>query len=299
LNTRRRIAINLEPARSWEASNGNRLAGDEWGNPGEPVVLLMHGGGQTRHAWKQLGEVLAREGYRAISFDARGHGDSDWAPDGDYRTEAMVQDLVSIVEATGDPHPVLVGASMGGEVGLIGIAEGHVSSRALVLVDIVPRIEWAGVQRIAEFMQHPLDGFGSLDEVAALIAAYQPHRPPSRNLRGLAKNVRVDDNGRYHWHWDPAYRPITSEAVLQTRQRRLEDCAKKITIPTLLVRGGLSDIVSDEGVQEFLQLCRHTEYVNVPSARHMVVGDDNDVFANAIVDFLSRALGGENEVPAR
>ena len=121
-----------------------------------------------------------------------------------------------------------------------------------MLVDIAPRIEPDGVAKIQAFMSQRPDGFGSLEEVADAIASYQPHRQRPRNLDGLAKNVRLGDDGRYRWHWDPRFRPA---ARLDQRQARLEACARSLTLPTLLVRGGLSDILSEEGAKAFLALC--------------------------------------------
>jgi non-heme chloroperoxidase len=255
-------------------------------------VVLLHGGGQTRHAWKGAGETLGAAGYHAVAFDARGHGDSDWAPEGDYGQDAMVRDLEAVVAALGQRRPVLVGASMGGGTSLVAVGEDHVDATALVLVDIAPRIEPEGTRKILEFMEQRPDGFDSLDQVADAIASYQPHRPRPRQLDGLAKNVRLGPDGRYHWHWDPQIR--LGRRNLQQRQARLEACARRLTLPTLLVRGGLSDVLSEQGVRGFLELCAHAEYVNVVDAGHMVAGDRNDAFAGAVIDFLARTvpLGG-------
>ena len=195
-----------EPMHQWEGTSGVVIAGDSWGPDGGPLVLLQHGGGQTRHAWKGAGETLGAAGYHAIAFDARGHGDSTWAPDGVYGQDVMVDDLVRLLEQLGDERPVLVGASMGGGISLVAIGEDRVDATALVLVDIAPRIDPVGVAKIGAFMEQRPEGFETLDEVADAIASYQPHRSRPKNLEGLAKNVRLGDDGRYHWHWDPRFR---------------------------------------------------------------------------------------------
>ena len=286
-----------EPALHWQGFGGVRIAGDAWGDPGGPPVLLQHGGGQTRHAWKGAGQALGAAGYYAIAFDARGHGDSDWAPDGRYGQDVMVADLKCVVAALGR-RPVLVGASMGGGTSLVAVGEDHVDATALVMVDIAPKIERAGVGKIHAFMNQKPEGFASLEEVADAIAGYQPHRKRPSNLAGLAKNVRLGADGKYRWHWDPRYRSISRE--LGKRQDRLEACARNLALPTLLVRGGLSDVLSEEGAQEFLRLCPRSEYVNVTGAAHMVAGDRNDVFGNAVIEFLSRVVPvrGEPQQPA-
>ena len=277
-----------DPMHRWPGHGGVTLAGDSWGDPDGPLVLLQHGGGQTRHAWKGAGEALGAAGYYAVAFDARGHGDSDWAPDGVYGQDVMVEDLEQVIVALGGRRPVLVGASMGGGTSLLAVGEDHVDATALVLVDIAPRIDLGGVKRIQDFMGQKPEGFENLDEVADAIASYQPHRQRPRNLDGLAKNVRLGEDGRYHWHWDPLFR--APQRNLKQRQLRLEACARNLTLPTLLVRGGLSDILSEEGAQSFLEMCPHSEYVNVTGAAHMVAGDRNDVFAGAVIEFLSRAV---------
>ncbi|MCU0260180.1 MAG: alpha/beta hydrolase [Ilumatobacteraceae bacterium] len=283
-----RLPHTPEPMRWWRGRDGLRIAGDEWGEPGHPLVILLHGGGQTRHAWKGTGERLAEAGYHVVAVDTRGHGDTDWAPDGDYTQQAMVDDLVALVDQLGGERPVLVGASMGGGIALTAIGDDQVDATALVLVDIAPRIEPEGVVKIRDFMFGNPDGFASLDEVADAIAGYQPHRERPTNLDGLAKNVRLAPDGRYRWHWDPRF--MSGPRDLDTRQAHQERCARSLTVPTLLVRGGLSDIVSEDGAQAFLEMCPAAEYVNVTGASHMVAGDRNDVFADAVIEFLLRVV---------
>ena len=275
------------PMHRWKIGDVT-LAGDAWGDPKGPLVLLQHGGGQTRHAWKGAGERLGAAGYRAIAFDARGHGDSDWAADGNYTQDAMVEDLLRLVELLGDPRPVLVGASMGGGTSLTAVGEDRLDATALVLVDIAHRVEPEGVKKIRAFMGQKPDGFDSLEEVAAAIASYQPHRKRKNNLDGLAKNVRIGANGKYRWHWDPKFHAGIRD--VDARQQRMTACARNLSLPTLLVRGGLSDILSEEGAREFRELCPRAEYVNVTDAGHMVAGDRNDIFAGAVIEFLSRTV---------
>jgi pimeloyl-ACP methyl ester carboxylesterase len=287
-----------EPMQYLQCPNGIRIAADAWGDPQGPLVLLLHGGGQTRHAWKGVGEQLGRAGYRAVAFDARGHGDSDWAPDGHYGQDAMVEDLLGVIAALGHRRPVLVGASMGGGTSLVAAGEDRVDATALVIVAVAPRIEGEGVDKIRAFMSQSPDGFATLEDVATAIANYQPHRTRPRNLDGLAKNVRLAANGRYRWHWDPRFRAGRLDLV--ARQQRLEACAEKLRLPVLLVRGGLSDVLNEEGAQEFLRLCPHAEYVSIGNAAHMVAGDRNDIFGNAVIGFLARVVpvGGPPAVAA-
>jgi len=318
---------------SFEAG-GLRFAADRWDPPaGRPhgIVLLLHGGGQTRHSWRRTGARLAALGWSAVAVDARGHGDSDWDPAQDYSHHAMVDDLDAIVAQLGEP-PVLVGASMGGITALLAQARTPKLGRALVLVDITPKIERAGAKHIFEFMTSAPDGFASLADAADAIAAYNPNRPKPTNLSGLKKNLRLRD-GRWYWHWDPAFVKIREEARRElgdgvltdggpgdgelgdrvpaednrrlaasaaglTAQKfaaeaetilqsdRLRAAAREIRAPVLLVRGKQSDIVSEEGAAELMALIPHAKYVDVTGAGHMVAGDDNDVFAGRLGEFL-------------
>jgi non-heme chloroperoxidase len=187
---------------------------------------------------------------------------------------------------------------MGGGTSLVAIGEDHVNATALVMVDIAPRIETEGINKIQAFMSQKPEGFDTLEEVAEAIGNYQPHRERPRNLDGLAKNVRLGADGKYRWHWDPRFRTVRRDH--ERRRERLEACSRRLVLPTLLVRGGLSDVLSEEGAQDFLKLCPHSEYVNVTGAAHMVAGDRNDIFGNAVIEFLSRAVpvGGTPVKPA-
>ncbi|MBB5498857.1 alpha/beta fold hydrolase [Paraburkholderia sp. MM5384-R2] len=274
------------PMHMWQGSGGVRLAGDTWGSPEGPLVVMLHGGGQTRHAWGGTGERLGDAGYFALAYDARGHGDSDWSDDGDYSLDALATDLRCVLAAFGGRRPALIGASLGGATSLLSIGEQQTDASALILVDIVPYTEPAGVERIRAFMGQNPDGFGSLDEVADAIGRYRPSQSRPRSLDGLAKNVRLGDDGRYRWHWDPLF--IAASPDLRGRHARLCACARSLVQPTLLVRGGSSDVVSEAGAREFLELCPHAEYANVAQAGHMVAGDRNDMFGTAAVQFLTR-----------
>jgi pimeloyl-ACP methyl ester carboxylesterase len=278
--------------------DGNRLAADVAGDPDDPPVMLFHGGGQTRHSWGTTMGVLASKGWRAYSVDLRGHGDSDWAEDGDYTLDAFAGDTVAVATSLPQP-PALVGASLGGLTSLVAIAEHpqrHVGS-ALVLVDVAPRIEAEGRDRIGAFMaEHMADGFASLDEVADAIHQYNPHRPRPSDLTGLKKNLRQRDNGRWYWHWDPAFISGRYGSEDETRAslidpERLRAAARAITVPVLLVRGRSSDLLSEAGARELLELVPHAQNVDVAGAGHMVAGDRNDLFNDAVVGFLETVKG--------
>lgn len=269
-------------------SNGRTIVADRWMGSGDRgSIVLLHGGGQTRHSWRRSGSRFADAGWTTVAFDTRGHGDSDWDPDGDYSIDALVDDLRGIV-AQLDMHPVLIGASLGGITSLVAQGEHPELARAIVLVDIATRTEPKGAGRILAFMASAPNGFASLEEVADAIAAYNPHRPRPATLDGLRKNVRLGDDGRWRWHWDPAFLDGGDETRRHTREERLDAAARAITVPTMLVRGRDSDVVTPEDAAHFQRVVPHA-VMREAKAGHMVAGDDNDVFVTEVVDFLREA----------
>lgn len=276
----------------YPVADGITIAADAWGDPRAQPVVLLHGGGQTRHAWGGAGEILARAGFHAIALDLRGHGESSWDPHGDYRLESHAADLHAVVR-TLDRAPALVGASLGGMISLVYQGELYPDhARAVVLVDITPSPNREGVDRVIGFMKAHPDGFATLQDAARAVAGYLPHRPAPRSTRGLQKNLRQGADGRWRWHWDPALIDnVERRRASHESPDRLLHAARALSVPTLLVRGRRSDVVTEHGAREFLDLVTHAEYVDVEDAAHMVAGDDNDAFAGAIVEFLVRTLG--------
>lgn len=269
-------------------AGGITLVADEWnrGSKPGPTILMLHGGGQNRFSWKATGQILAHQGYHVVAIDTRGHGDSDRAPDADYAIESLTDDVLRVLDAIGRPV-VVVGASMGGLTGIL-VAESAGAQRVvgLVLVDVVPRYEKDGSARIRDFMFGHINGFASLEEAAAAVAAYLPHRKKPRNPDGLKKNLRLRD-GRWYWHWDPAMMTKPGDDP-ELRTEKIEQAAVDLTIPILLIRGKLSDVVSPEGVQDFLAKVPRAEFIELSNAGHTAAGDDNDAFTDAVVDFVRR-----------
>lgn len=279
----------LKTAR-FQGSGGVALAASVGGEENAPPVILMHGGGQTRHSWGAAARDLVEAGFRVISLDLRGHGESDWSPSGDYAMEAYANDLREVAATLSMP-PALVGASLGGITSLMAVGEMQMPARALVLVDVVPKMEREGAERIGEFMRANPHGFANLDEVADAVSRYISHRPRPSNVEGLRKNVRLKDDGRLYWHWDPKISQDLTRGIRSGREAFLERMTRAATgvrVPTLLVRGRRSDVVSDDGVADLRRLIPHVEFVDVAGAGHMVAGDDNDAFNSAVEGFLAR-----------
>jgi pimeloyl-ACP methyl ester carboxylesterase len=280
---------------SFSGLDGLRLVADVQGDSNARPVLFLHGAGQTRHAWGRTAAAVASNGWRAVSIDMRGHGESDWAPDGDYSFAAFAGDCAAVAEHLGQP-PVLVGASLGGITAMM--AEGSATeefSAGLVLVDIAAHTNPGGVDRIRKFMRSGVDGFDSLEDAARAIAAYTPQRRRKSSPNGLRKVLRERD-GRWYWHWDPQFIAVSRTVELNSEPGEFRGVTlRPFTIPTMLVRGLMSDVVTDEGVSHLLSLDPTMEVVDVEGATHMIAGDKNDAFSDAIVSFLERRVRRSSE----
>jgi pimeloyl-ACP methyl ester carboxylesterase len=271
--------------------DGIALAMQRWPGVRSPSLVFAHGFGQTRHAWNGAARTLAEQGFDATTFDARGHGESERVPRGEYHMEQFVHDLLTVsaeaISPDGRP-PVLVGASMGGLLGLVAAGEeeaGRSPFSALILVDITPRWETAGVERILGFMRAHPDGFASYEEAASAIEAYLPHRRERKSEAQLKPLLRQDGQGRLRWHWDPAL----LDGLVQESERyqpRLFAAAARVEVPVLLLSGSRSDVVSSQTVDEFLRLVPHARHVALADATHMVAGDANDAFTREIAQFM-------------
>ena len=282
--------------RTWTGAEGVPLVGETWGPADARPVVLLPGGGQTRHSWRATAQRLAQAGYQAIALDLRGHGESGWSPGGRYEQAWFTEDLQRVCDTLGGNRPVLMGASMGGNTCLAAAGEGRVDAAALVLVDIVPATERAGFDRVHTFMTSHPEGFATLEEVAQAIAEFRADGRRPRTGDSLRRAVRKGDDGRFHWHWDPRFMDAR-RADFESRRERLAALASQLTIPTLLLRGAGSDVVSEDGVRAFKALVPHAEVVNIAGAGHMITADGNDVFGHATLDFLRRHAPAHGAAP--
>jgi pimeloyl-ACP methyl ester carboxylesterase len=267
------------------------LAVEATGPAAGPPVLFLHGSGQTRQSWRQALLEGARRGFRSFSPDLRGHGESDWSPDGAYTIDLFTADARRMVEQIGG-EPILVGASIGALVSLLVGASPPPLIRAVVLVDISPTPGAAGVQEVVSFMGGAQDGFASIEEAADAVAAYLPHRTRPKDSSGLAKNLRLR-NGRYHWHWDPAFfaKMAGDPGHVDRAVNCMKAAARTLRIPTLMIRGGSSRVVTKAGARAFLDMVPHAEFADIAGAHHMVPGDANDAFNGTVFEFLQRQVG--------
>jgi peroxiredoxin len=273
--------------------NGVRIVADRLGDPLAPAVVFLHGGGQTRRSWGRAAAAVAERGWQAVTVDFRGHGESEWSDDGDYRVTTFAEDVLEVLRQL-PPRPVLVGASLGGFTAMLLAGELSPNTvRAVILVDIVPDMNQSGATRIHSFMYDRMaSGFASLDEVADAIQEYNPNRGRPTDLDGLRTNLRLRD-GRWYWHWDPKFIDGTSalppiEVMEVDRMHAAVEAILHNNVPMLLVRGQMSDLVTEEKADEFIARFPQIDFVDVGGAGHMVAGDRNDIFAGAVVEFLAR-----------
>jgi pimeloyl-ACP methyl ester carboxylesterase len=282
---------------STRGTGGVRIVADRLGDAQARAVVFLHGGGQTRRSWAKAAAAVANRGWQAVTIDLRGHGESDWSSEGDYRVVSFAADVQEVLR-TLPPQPVLVGASLGGFTSML--LEGELApgtAGAVVLVDIVPDMEQSGATRIHSFMADRVEsGFASLEEVADAIAEYNPHRPRPTDLDGLTTSLRRRGD-RWYWHWDPQFISGTApfppfEVTDADRMHTAVDAILRNGVPMLLIRGQVSDLVSQERADEFLARFPQVEFTDVRGAGHMVAGDRNDIFAEAVLNFLARHVGG-------
>lgn len=277
----------------FEVGPGIRLAADVFGDPDASTVLMLHGGGQTRHAWEATATSLADAGWRAVTVDLRGHGESSRPDPPAYALDDFAADVRGLVASLAD-EPIVVGASLGGIAGLLAVTEPpRAAAAGLVLVDVAHRFQPRGGGRIVSFMEAHPDGFASLADAAEAVAAYLPHRARSRDPGGLRHNLRRNEAGRWVWHWDPEMlrqaRPlIEDQAQLSAR---LGTAATRLRQPCLLVRGADSEVLDAGIAREFVALAANATAAEVADAGHMVAGDNNDAFTAAISAWLQTTAG--------
>ena len=271
----------------FKVSSGLNIEATALGNPDDPLVILLHGGGQTRHAWGGTAEKLSQAGFYAVAIDLRGHGDSDWSQEGDYAIESYKEDLVSIIHQLGKDAS-LIGASLGGMVSLstAGDKECRDICNALVMVDIGIYPNEDGSNEILNFMSSGSKGFSSLEEASDSIASYLPHREKPKDISGLKKNLRLKEDGRYYWHWDPRFLDSRPKDMSEDYRQRQKAFALGVEAPTLLIKGAMSNILTQKEVEDFLGIIKHSEFIEIKNAAHMVAGDRNDIFAAEAIDFL-------------
>jgi esterase len=259
----------------------------DWGGSGTPI-LFLHGGGINAHTWDCVA-VMLRERYRCIALDQRGHGDSEWSPVVEYRTGAHVADIEGFIEATALERPIVVGQSMGG-LNAIGYATRHSDRmRAMVVVDVAPEISGAdaGAQRIRDFSSTPeLD---SLEAFLERAVKFNPIRDPAVLRRSLHYNLRETPAGKWTFKHDQRRRSDDAMRSFAEDRLRLASELPGIKCPTLIVRGALSDVLTDEAAEKFARSLPDGRWVRVEKSGHNVQGDNPRALLDAMLAFFREA----------
>ncbi len=255
----------------------------EWGEPSHPPLLCLHGITQTAHSWDEVAAALSRN-YRVLCFDQRGHGDSDWASDGDYTRQTQAADLDALTDALAVSPFILAGMSMGG-INAITFAARHPEKiRALIIVDVSPEVQVRGVESIRSFIQaaDELDSFEAFVERAH---QFNPRRSLNNIRSRLSHNLKRLPNGKWTWKYDKVLRSgergFQASALLN-----LWDDVHAIRCPTLLIKGAESDILSAESAAKLQAAIPGSRLVVVPGAGHSVMGDNPTAFVAAAQEFL-------------
>jgi pimeloyl-ACP methyl ester carboxylesterase len=261
----------------------------EWGRADRPGVLALHGGGQTAYMFEELGKTL-RTTHHVIAPDLPGHGDSDSPDSFPMNRHAIAATLPPLLAEFGVDRAAVVGASLGGMTA-ITLAKSHPDLvAAIVLIDVGHRLEEAGVQRIIAFMTKH-DSFASLEEAAEAIAEYAPRRSAARSSSNLQRNLRRRSDGR--WVWKHGFgRMHGSQAPPVDQDWReiltgLDDDAREVAVPALVIRGGESDVLTDEGAHDVGSLMPDSRVVVVPDAGHLTAGDNPEGTVHQITSFFS------------
>lgn len=267
------------------AGDGLFLTGEAFGDPSDPPVLFFHGGGQSRNAWRGSAQTVGQKGYYGITFDLRGHGDSDWAPGGDYLLDAFGRDVERLIAQFERPV-TLVGASRGGQAALVGGSRHPDRVRLIMLADVAPLMRDDGVDGIRAFFAEGENGFLTLEDAARSLSTHL-HQLLMPDASKLARSMILDSGGRWRWRWDPAtgrreflHPPSENDALLAA--------AARVRSPVVLVRAELSHLLTDEGVARFQALAPQLRVVNAKGVGHMFTADRNDAFAAELLTWLER-----------
>ena len=266
--------------------NALRLHYLDWGKEGKQPMLLLHGGSQTAHSWDFVA-LAFRSNYHVYALDARGHGDSDWSSDGTYTLETHQEDIAGVVGALGLDRFALMGLSMGGRNAFMYTGNHPEQVATLVIVDVGPETQRPGTDRIREFTSGPTE-FDSLDEIIDRVLEYNPRRSREQVLGSILHNVRQRPDGK--WTWKTDRRRMTSGPI-QRSERDIEeawDQVRKIRCPTLIVRGGESDVFAPETAERMHQIIPGSHLATVPGASHLVMGDNPSGFQEVVRDFLGQ-----------
>jgi pimeloyl-ACP methyl ester carboxylesterase len=257
---------------------GHRFHFTEWGEPGRPQILLLHGGNQSCHSWDLVSLHLA-DRYHVFALDQRGHGDSEWSREIDYTIEAMVDDAAAFIDDQQLRDPIVFGHSMGGRVALtLALRHAGIAS-ALVIVDVGPELTDEGMRTIQNFVVHNVE-FDDLDVFLDNVAKYDPFRPREHIARTVKYNMLRRVDGKYMSKVDHRRLP-TPNADLTLGM------VAALSLPVLIVRGAESNIFLPDAAERFAAALPQGQLVTVDATGHNVHSGNTPGFLSAVAPFLA------------
>jgi len=250
----------------------------EWGEPGRPQILLLHGGNQSAHSWDLVSLHLS-DRYHVFALDQRGHGDSEWNREQDYSIDSMVGDAVAFIADQQLRDPIVFGHSMGGRIALTMATEHPELARALVIVDVGPEISAEGSKTIQHFVVHNVE-FDDLEIFLDNVQKYDPFRTRAHIERTVKYNMLRRADGKYISKVDHRRIPLrNSELTL--------DHVRTLKCPVLVLRGAESNILEPEAAVRFVDALPNGRLVTVPRCGHNVHSGNTPGFLEAITPFLA------------
>lgn len=270
------------PASRFVEVNGLKLHYLDWGIDGNPPMILIHGRAVTAHSWDFF-SLAMRPQFHVYALDQRGHGDSDWAADGDYSRESHASDLVNFVNSQQLDSMVLVGHSLGGAVALLAAPQLAGRVRALVIVDssLAPRQAPNALDRFV----HGQDTFPSLEAFVAHAHSFNPRRDPRQLLGSLRHNTRQLPDGQWTWKYDKILRdPNRPQPAVDFDA--IWDSLRNSSQPILVVRASERSHIGERVLPDLEALAPRVQVVEVPQAGHSVMGDNPRYFERVMREFF-------------
>lgn len=273
----------MDPRDGFADANGLRFHYLEWGAAAQPPLLLLHGFGNEAHIWDLFAPLVAQR-YHVVALDSRGHGDSDHAAD--YGDEQNVADFEGILGALGIQQLTLAGFSMGGGTATIFTSRHPERVERLVIVDRGPETDPRGRERMQRAFSKARSTFPNREEALAYIRLANPQRPEELVQKSLNHAFRAREDGSYELKQDRKLREGFGHRLSHEDGWAMLDL---IRCPTLIVRGGDSDILAPDVAQRMTECLLNAQLEVVPHAGHPVMMDNPPEFNRVVSRFLLEA----------
>lgn len=272
-----------QPPESHVASvNGIRLRYLDWGNGHLPGLLFIHGFAQQAHSW-DFAALAVQDLFHVISIDLRGHGESEWSPDGMYSFDDLYADVDAFVAAADLKQPVICGLSLGGTLAYTYVSRNPTGVKALVIAESVPESRKEGMASIRAFTSGP-GTFATLEDLVDKVRTLTPWRSAEQVRSSLVHSVGRNEADKWTWKYDPAIRTLHERPVdSDSRWSALG----RVNVPTLLIRGEDSDITDAATFERMKSVVPGSQIVSIPGAGHRVSGDNPARFNAALRSFVA------------